>query len=211
VQLDQQGVLPRQRLNELISICSEVVVDQRTSGCRDQFSIDWSPLRGLAYDRCSYGHDLENVALLQLAAKTLGTPGGDLLERCRKICRNAISYGRDSAEGGFFAAGPLGAPADRLEKVYWVEAEAIFALATMWQVEGERSYLDCLEQTLAWVDERQVDRAGGDWHSELGVDGSASGSKAGAWRDPYHQTRALLAVSNLATSEPAEHGGAARQ
>jgi len=40
---------------------------------------------------------------------------------------------------------------------------------------------------------------------------SASGSKAGAWRDPYHQTRALLAVSNLATSEPAEHGGAARQ
>jgi cellobiose epimerase len=189
--------LSRQRLRELIAICSECVIEERTGGCRDEFSADWRSASGHAGQRCSYGHDLENVALLQRAVAALGLADEHLLSRCRRICLHALTHGFDAERGGFFASGPLGRPADRREKIYWVQAEALFGLLRMWQATGERTYLDCLSQTLGWIEAVQVDRAGGDWHSVIGTNGAASGDKAGQWKDPYHQTRALLAVSEL--------------
>ena len=68
----------------------------------------------------------------------------------------------------------------------------------MWQATGEDRYLGCLARTLDWVDSRQVDRGGGDWHATVTTDGRTMGDKADRWKDPYHQTRALLAVAALA-------------
>ena len=129
----------RQRLDELMQVCGWLVVDEATGGCRDQFLSDWRPLPGGPYDRASYGHDLQNVALLLRAAQARGTPEPEpeLLARCEKICRHALANGGDLEQGGFFASGPLGEPADRREKVYWVQAEALFGLARMWRATGE--------------------------------------------------------------------------
>lgn len=188
----------RRRLAELITICSETVVDKNTGGCRDVFRQDWTPMRGCAYDRASYGHDLENVALLRCAAAALGVPGGALLRRCRAIAVHALMCGRDVDRGGFYAGGPLGQPADRREKVYWTQAEALFGLLHMWQATGDEVYLEALAHTLDWVDEQQVDRDGGDWHATITPDGVRQGNKADQWKDPYHQTRALLELVALA-------------
>lgn len=197
VQLNGDG-LPRRRLDELIEVCGWCVVDEDTGGCRDEFLEDWSPLRGSEYDRASYGHDLENVALLLRAARLLGTVEEELLRRCCKICEHTLTHGCDIDYGGFFASGPLGEPADRREKVYWVQAEALFGLLRMWQLTREPGYLESLRHTLEWVDGAQVDRAGGDWHGVIAPTGATSGNKADQWKDPYHQTRALLEVSALA-------------
>jgi cellobiose epimerase len=187
----------RRRLQELIVVCSETVVDDDSGSCRDEFYADWTPIGLTSTERCSYGHDLENVALLYRAADALGSISDDLLARCRRICQQAITNGHDRERGGFFAAGPLGMPADSLEKIYWVQAEAMFGLTTMWRSTRSDAYLDCLTATMSWIDEVQVDRVGGDWHSTVDIDGVPSGSKANEWKDPYHQTRALLEVWGL--------------
>jgi mannobiose 2-epimerase len=122
----------------------------------------------------------------------------ELLQRCCKICQHTLTHGCDIELGGFFASGALGAPADRREKVYWVQAEALFGLLRLWELTGEPCYLESLRHTLDWVDGVQVDRAAGDWHGVIAPTGATSGNKADQWKDPYHQTRALLEVSALA-------------
>ena len=64
-----------------------------------------------------------------------------------------MTNGRDTARGGFFSSGPLGRPADQRDKLYWAQAEALFGLLRMWQATGDGIYLDCLAETLAWVDD----------------------------------------------------------
>jgi len=197
----------RERLGELVTICSERVVDPRTGGCRDEHLADWTAVRGRRRDRASYGHDLENAALLLGATDTLGWGPEPVLDSCRSMCAHALAYGLDRVVGGFFFSGRLGRPADRSEKVWWTQAEAVHGLLRMWEATGEARYLDVMADTLTWIDSAQVDRAGGDWHETVSPKGVASGAKAGAWKDPYHQTRALLAVSALAP-EPVRPGGA---
>jgi mannose/cellobiose epimerase-like protein (N-acyl-D-glucosamine 2-epimerase family) len=205
-QLGHADLMAR-RVDELIEVCSQAVVDKATGGCRDVFLSDWSPVPGSASDRVTYGHDLENIALLHAAAGALGGSSESLLQRSREICQHALTYGRDIDQGGFFASGRLGEPADRREKIYWVQAEALVGLLRMWQVTEEPLYLECLSQTLGWIDAKQVDRVGGDWHAVIATDGVASGNKAGRWKDPYHQARALLEVSALAGDSMRSPGG----
>lgn len=188
----------RTRLAELVTICSQTVVDPRTGGCRDEHLSDWTPLTGGDGDRVQYGHDLENVALLLSAGTELGLKRRVVLRRCRPILAHTLAHGADPEQGGFFAGGVLGREADRREKLWWTQAEALLCFVRVWRATRRRSHLDRLASTLEWVDRRQVDRAGGDWHASIAPDGTASGDKAGAWKDPYHQTRALLEVAALA-------------
>jgi cellobiose epimerase len=104
--------------------------------------------------------------------------------------------------GGFFTSGPLGRRADRLDKVYRVQAEALGGLLRMWRATGEREYLECLAGTLAWIDSEQVARPGGDWRTIVTPRGRTAGDMAGAWKGPYHQARALLEVSTLGAASP---------
>ena len=196
------GDLPRRRLEELMGICGEVVLDPATGGCRNQFHEDWSPLTGPEHDRSSYGHDLENVALLLAAAEAMGLEPGPLAQRCATLTSHALTYGLDRAQGGFFASGPLGRPADRREKLYWTQAEGLLALLRMWQATRDPVYLEPLTLTLDWIESRQVDRAGGDWHEDISPQGVPAGDKAWAWKDPYHQVRALLEARALVWREP---------
>ena len=75
---------------------------------------------------------------------------------------------------------------------------ALLGCCGLSELAGEPGYLESLRHTLDWVDGVQVDRAAGDWHGVIAPTGATSGNKADQWKDPYHQTRALLEVSALA-------------
>ncbi len=194
--------LARERLVELIIIQSNSVVRKDAGACTDRHLADWTPLRGPEVDRVSYGHDLENIWLLMDACDAAGIPASLLGDLDRTLFATSLRSGFDLAQGGFFDSGPFGAPADRREKVWWVQAEALVAALRMYRLTGDRVYYDVFTRTLDWVEKRQVDWKGGDWHAEVSPGGVPGGAKAGAWKSAYHNGRALLECLAVLEASP---------
>ncbi|NKB69387.1 MAG: N-acylglucosamine 2-epimerase [Candidatus Latescibacteria bacterium] len=184
--------LVRRRLVELILVQSNAVVRKEVGACTDKYAADWTPLTGPQFERVSYGHDIENVWLLVEACRAAGLPNGPLLDLYRTLMDYSLQYGYDHEQGGFYGDGNFGAPADVRSKTWWVQAEGLVAALYMYELTGEQRYWTVFEQTLQWIETRQADWAVGDWHSVVNQDGSTGYGKAGAWKSPYHNGRAVL-------------------
>jgi mannobiose 2-epimerase len=203
----------KQRLIELLFINSNSVVRKDVGACTDQHFENWEPCRGRNFDRVSYGHDIENIWLLTEACRAVGISGALLLDLYQTIFHNTLHYGYDRTNGGFYHSGPLNGPADRREKIWWVQAEGLVAALHMYEMTGEEIYRECFLKTLGWIVNRQVDWQHGDWYESVSSDGKVTGVKTGPWKGPYHNGRAMLQClemlgefeSREARSEPASH------
>jgi cellobiose epimerase len=193
--------IARERLIELILIHSNAVVRKRMGACTDRYQRDWTPLLGGGYDRVSYGHDVENVWLLDETCQTVGIAGGPLLDLYRTIFAYVLQYGFDSKRGGFYDTGPFNRAADRRDKVWWVQAEGLISALHMYLLTREVLYSECFTQTLEWIMRYQADWEHGEWHARVGQNGKPKGEdKAGPWKGPYHTGRAVLQGLELLSS-----------
>jgi mannobiose 2-epimerase len=181
-----------ERLVELVFIQSSAVVRKDVGACTDRHRPDWTPLRGPDADRISYGHDVENIWLLMDACDAAGIRPALLADLWRTLFATSRRLGFDEEAGGFFDSGPFGAPADRRGKVWWVQAEGLVAALRMHRLDGDRESWRTFARTLDWIEKRQVDGKGGEWHAEISAAGVAGGQKAGPWKSAYHDGRALL-------------------
>ncbi|MGB1892733.1 MAG: AGE family epimerase/isomerase [Candidatus Latescibacterota bacterium] len=184
--------LARERLLELMFIQSSAVVRKDVGACTDRYARDWTPFLDAPHDRVSYGHDVENAWLLAAASRAVGVPNGPLVDLYKQLVDNALLYGFDRGKGGFYESGPLGQPADDLDKIWWVQAEGLVALLSLYQMTGNEAYWSAFIETYEWVEGHQVDWDNGDWHAQITPDGTSSGAKAGRWKTPYHSGRAVL-------------------
>lgn len=181
-----------ERLVELILIQSNSVVRKDLGACTDKYQKNWIPLHGPRYDRVSYGHDIENIWLLMEACNAIRIPNGPLLDLYRTLFDYTLRYGYDREQGGFYDTGPFRAPADRRGKIWWVQAEGLVSALAMYQLTGEDVYWNCFLKTLRWIEKHQADWENGDWFSVVTEEGKPSGSKAGPWKSPYHNGRAMI-------------------
>jgi mannose/cellobiose epimerase-like protein (N-acyl-D-glucosamine 2-epimerase family) len=184
----------RRRLRELIDLTTGPLFDREHGTCWDCCEPDWTPVKGYP---SSYGHDLEAVWLVARGAHAAGVPEEPLAPIFASLWSNALARGFDDRRGGLFASGPPGQPADRREKVWWVQAEALLSALHMWHATADERYRHAFERTLGWIDGAQADREAGDWHAEVAPSGVPSGDKSGKWKDPYHQGRAVLECLEL--------------
>jgi mannobiose 2-epimerase len=187
----------RERLIELIFVNSNAVVRKTVGACTDRYLENWEPLRQPEDNRVSYGHDIENLWLLLEACNTAGINGAPLHDLCRTIFSYALRFGFDHENGGFYESGPLNTPADRREKIWWVQAEALVASLRMYGLTDERIYSNCFLQTLDWIVGHQADWKNGDWYESIDPNGKPSGVKAGPWKAPYHNGRSMLLCLDL--------------
>jgi len=187
----------RERLMELIFVQSNSVVRKTVGACTDKHQLDWTPLYGAAYDRVSYGHDIENVWLLMEACDAALISNGPLLDLYRTLFDYSLRYGYDSENGGFYDSGPINSPADRRQKVWWTQAECLVSALDMYCMTRDTLYFDCFAKTLGWIMKHQVDWENGDWFPNISESGKASGAKAGAWKSPYHNARAVIKCLEL--------------
>lgn len=180
----------RKRLVELVFVQSNAVVRKGLGACTDRHERDWSPLTGPRDERVSYGHDIENVWLLIEACNAAGIPNGPLTDLYRALFAYSLEYGWDAERGGFFYMGPFRQPADLRAKSWWVQAEGMVSALYMYRLTGDEKYYAVFEKTLKWIADEQVDWEHGDWHAMLG--GGPPQAKAGPWKSPYHNGRAVL-------------------
>ena len=62
-----------------------------------------------------------------------------------------------AANGGFYDSGPLGQPADRRDKVWWVQAEALVSALTMYRLTADPKYAQVYLKTWAFINTKQTD------------------------------------------------------
>ncbi|MDX2268457.1 MAG: AGE family epimerase/isomerase [Bryobacter sp.] len=196
--------LVAERLRELMAIESLAVLRKSPVAATDKFNRDWTPRLEPAFARISYGHDIENIWLLADAAAALNTPihpYRELFEANFAYCRQ---YGFDETHGGLYYLGNFNQPADDQTKSWWVQSETLVSALTMYRLTSETRYFEVFAKTWAFVDKHQIDWKNGEWHASLPANGELPTSKnlpgkAGPWKGPYHNGRAMIECIALLT------------
>ncbi len=197
-----QSPVARQRLMELILIQSNTVIRKDVGAGTDRYAQDWTPIS----TRVSYGHDIENVWLLMDACDAIGQSNRPLMDFYTALYGYSYQYGYDTTHGGFYDSGEFFQPADRREKTWWVQAEALVSALYMYRLTGDIQYANVFARTFDFVDRHMADWTTGEWHETTSAAGLARhGNKAHAWKCGYHNGRAMIEcleiLKNLKTVE----------
>jgi len=189
--------LVRQRLGETIIIVSHTVGHPNFRCNVDGWRPDWHVVETAANLRASYGHDVECAWLTLDASCTLGQSPQVLRSWAEGLCTYSLKFGYDRQHGGFFYTGPLGRPAEDTRKEWWVQAEALVSMLTMYRLTGKQEYYDIFSQTLDFVAEHQVARQGS-WWATLEPDGTPRGDqRTSPWQEGYHGGRSMIWCARL--------------
>jgi len=182
----------RERLLELITIESNAVLRKDLAACSDKYTRDWRRLTEGDYARVSYGHDIENVWLLMDACRAAGIPDSPLHGLYRANWAYCLAHGWDAAAGAFCDSGLPGQPADRRQKVWWVQAEVLVSALKMFRLTSEPIYREVFERTWSFTESKLIDWKHGEWHAVITAAGQPEGDKAQMWKAGYHNGRALV-------------------
>jgi mannobiose 2-epimerase len=198
--------LVRARLEELARVTATKLL-QPAGYVHKEFKLDFAPHGERVV---SYGHDIETAWLLLDALDALGLSEDVALATAAvTMGANSARAGFDATNGGFFEEGLAGGAPNKLEKIWWVQAEALPGLFRLYQRTGDASYLEQLERTLSFIERYQSDAEFGGWYWGVTPDGKLGprGDKKGEeWKASYHDTRALVFTSDWI----AEHLSAGR-
>ena len=183
----------RKRVEELLNLCLNKIVDPQKGYLRLYFTNDWKPAEN--FETSSYGHDIELSWLITESAEALGrTTDAQVKAVALALVDHTLRDGFDDQQGGVYNEGPAQGPAKDKVKVWWVEAESLVGLLNAYQLTGKQIYRDRFDQQANYVLLRFVDRQFGDWFNEIQPDGMITGDKTNEWKDPYHQSRACMEV-----------------
>ena len=83
---------------------------------------------------------------------------------------------------------------ERLERHWWVQAEAVVGFWYAYKLFGNKTYLEQAERTWQYIKNHLVDKEHGEWFWSIKPDGSVNRTddKAGFWKCPYHNSRMCL-------------------
>jgi mannose/cellobiose epimerase-like protein (N-acyl-D-glucosamine 2-epimerase family) len=169
------------------------------------FDRSWRPLDlGFGPTVTSYGLNVEAAWLMLDAADAVGTRDR-VREAALASIDHALAYGFDRRRGGLARFGPpRGHVANavylgprRLHKLWWAQAELLVATIEAYRLTGAAVYLGAFQKQFDWIWTRQADREAGGWfEATTWRDGRPlSFRKGDAGRCPFHETRALIRVS----------------
>lgn len=178
-------------IEHCIDIFCNKIISPLTGRFQLFFNMDWTCTSHID----SYGHDIEGAWLLYEAAEVIKSE--ELMARLRPMCRRlvdiTIAEGFDGDSSCFYEK-----EGDRLDtdKHWWPQAECLVGLTDTWRLTGEERYLQLAKNVWNYIDQHIADHAGGEWLWRVDKDGHDvyDDCKAGFWKCPYHNTRALLEV-----------------
>jgi len=142
----------------------------------------------------SFGHDIEGSWLLQEAAEVL--EDNERIELTRKIALLMVDVtlreGLDTDYGIMNEQHGDGS-LDR-DKHWWPQAEGLVGLINAWQLSADPTYLEHTDRLWNFIKQSLIDSKNGEWFWRVNSKGEViwSEDKAGPWKCPYHNGRALM-------------------
>ena len=194
--LAQPSERTAEALGHGIDLFSRRIVDAATGHLRLFFDMHWTDVS----QSYSYGHDIEASWLLWEAVTALGDD--DRIGTVRPLVLSLA----DSCLGEGVAADGRVCDEFDFEKqsrnengVWWVQAEALVGFLNAAALSGESRYRRAADGVWRFLNDRHFDRAGGEWHWLVDADGAVDDAyyKAGPWKGPYHNGRAMMETVNL--------------
>jgi cellobiose epimerase len=183
------------RLRELARVCVRRLL-QPAGYVHADFELDFTPVGA---PLTSYGHDLETAWLLVDACRALGEYPEDVLDGARRMGRHSAERGFDAERGGYFYSGLANQPPAQLDKVWWVQFEALPGLFWLYLLTGDKADLGRLGATLTWLETGGHDAEFGEWFFTVNPDGSVGqrgDHKGELWKASYHSLRALVLTAD---------------
>ncbi|WP_353414212.1 AGE family epimerase/isomerase [Arenicella sp. 4NH20-0111] len=191
-----QMVHPSQRhsaaLRTVLDYFRTYIIDDRVDHLRMFLDSEWVD-QSTSY---SYGHDIEASWLIWEAIDVLDDP---LLKTefepiVLGLADSCFASAVDES-GGILDEFDVVSKLRKKEFPWWVQAEALVGFYNAYQITGKRKYLDVFDSVWSFIEEHIKDYENGEWlwFSRI-CDVSRQNYKAGCWKGPYHNGRAMIEV-----------------
>ena len=181
------------KMKNLVELFLDKIIHPKTGHLHLFFDLDWTVQSNIV----SYGHDIEGAWLLCEAAELLADE--ELLKRVEAaailIADVTIKEGVASDHSVLYEKDLTSNELDA-DRHWWVQAEAMVGFTQAWQISGDEDYLKKMDATWKYIQQNVIDQEYGEWHLRINSEGNpiTSEGKAGFWKCPYHNTRALMEV-----------------
>ncbi|WP_105901684.1 AGE family epimerase/isomerase [Vibrio gangliei] len=164
------------------------------------FSSDWKLISprdhetAESYDVISYGHEIEASWLLDEALDHL--PASPWKEEL--IAKNyqlaTLTYEHALAEAGFVFNEWKSHIGIDLNRVWWVQAEALVGFMNAYQVSHESKWINAMAKCWHAITQHQIDKVNGEWFWSIDQNNRPQWQfpQVSTWKCPYHNTRACL-------------------
>ncbi len=179
-------------LYRALDIFIERFVDLKTHHLRLFYDMDWTNRTAAV----SYGHDIEASWLIWEAAMVLNER--DMTARVRpltlSVAAATLNEGRNP-DGGIAYERCFSGHLDPAGE-WWGQAEGMVGFVNAWQMTGDTNYLDAVEAL--WAHLKAQHGAGGrdEWTWYAANAGRTPMVKAGQWKCPYHNGRAMIELDH---------------
>lgn len=148
----------------------------------------------------SYGHDIECSWLLWEATQVLKQ--SDVTEHFRPIVIGMAETCLKEAigeRGQFCEQITFSDQKKHQESDWWVQAEAIVGFLQAYELTENGAFKQAAEKIWQFTQEQHIDREYGEWFWLALCDQNGKNAiyKAGFWKGPYHNGRAMMAASRI--------------
>jgi mannobiose 2-epimerase len=186
----------RARLDELLDIFVNKIVDPEIGYGRYYFHDDWSVAdRDGDSKQSEYGLDLEASWLLVEAGERVGRGQDPKIRRASlALVDHALKSGFDKEHGGVYRTGPAAGIADNKDMEWWQQCEALVALLNAYRLSGDAKYWQAFDLQAHFFMDHFVDHQYGEVYTAISHDEKIDSEKVGPWKAPYHVTRACLEI-----------------
>lgn len=164
------------------------------------YSQDWKEVSAAI----GFGHDIEASWLIPEAAATLADTSLQKLahKAAIRLARGVLANGVD--EFGGISRELRGGGLRDSSREWWAQAEAMVGFMNAWQLSGEKKFLETSFNCWRFIRDYHIDPHHGEWRWYSSLDRKAGKIyKAGAWKAPYHNGRALLEMIRRLTEQSA--------
>jgi len=184
--------LLEKQIRGLIHNFLEYMIDPKTHRLILFLDENWQPKS----DTVSYGHDIEASWLLLEAAEVLNDEM--LLLQVKKesvAMARAAASGLDADGSMYYEYEPQHRHLSK-DRHWWVQAEAMVGFLNAWQLTGGQAFFNQFENVWNYTRRHIIDKENGEWVWGIRDDQTLmpGEDKAGLWKCPYHNSRALIEV-----------------
>ncbi|MFW6267700.1 MAG: AGE family epimerase/isomerase [Marinilabiliaceae bacterium] len=181
----------RKRMKSLVRIFIDRILDKRSGHFHLFFDEDWT----VRSNMISYGHDIEGTWLINEAASLTEDP--ELIREARtrtsEMAEVFVKEGIAPDNSVYYEKDP-GRDELHKERHWWVQAEALVGLLDAYENTLNEDYFEIFLKIWRYIGRHVVDHNNGGWFGIIEDDGTPRPGepKAGFWKCPYHNTRALI-------------------
>ena len=186
----------KEALSHVIQVFLENIVTADRKHLTLFFDATWNPIS----DAVSFGHDIEASWLLHEAVTILNEPAiaAEAEPVILGLAESCLNKG--IAPQGYVCDEYLPAPNHRNEvSFWWVQAEALVGFLNAYTLTQNEEFLIACNPIWAFIQRHHIDYDHGEWHWRANCH-DLSGIKeykAGFWKAPYHNGRAMMELCRL--------------